>query len=251
MTATVGSTWPNRTFAATSNPFTMTTTITATDASTVGGVGIGSGRATTWDDLAITATFSDDGTIVGRDGDHYVSSGVTWTAGASYPMRFVIDPASHTYSAYVRPPSSTQETRIGDTLHLRTTQQSIPALDTVAAPVGIGSVQVCGATVTWPGDLRVDDGLSITPGHPSIAAFTVRNDGGSPVSVGMLVAGNRDEADANVDFPPTQPSVLAPGASHSYSASRELPTGRYSAWPAWLDGETWRELGPHQTYSVP
>ena len=92
----------------------------------------------------MSATFADDGTIAALDGDHYVSSGVPWTAGRSYRVKLVIDVASHTYTAFVRPTGARRYTRIGGTLHFRTSQQSVEALDTATVTAGVGSVSACG-----------------------------------------------------------------------------------------------------------
>jgi hypothetical protein len=45
--------------------------------------------------------------------------------------------------------------------------------------------------------------------------------------------------------------TLNPGQRYAYSASRALPSGTYTAWPAALIDTAWRELAPRQTYTVP
>jgi hypothetical protein len=104
------------------------------------------------------------------------------------------------------------------------------------------------AAVAPPVHLSVTSALRVTPGpagSPTTARFTVTNGGGAPVTIPYLLVGSRSAGGANVDFPASAPVTLASGQSHTYQASRSLPAGSYTAWPAYYDGSTWRELGPH------
>src|SRR5207302_1927310 len=144
LSSTAGQAWASTAFPSQSGQFTATVQMMASDAATVGGVGLGHGAGKVWTDIAATVTFSDDGTIVARDGDHYVSSGLRWVANQTYLVQFVVDVGSHTYAAYVRAPGASTDTRIGTTLAFRTEQQAVAALDTLTVPAGIGSVRACG-----------------------------------------------------------------------------------------------------------
>jgi len=204
-----------------------------------------------WNELAVTTTFSDDGTLAALDGDHYVSSGLSWAAGASYDVKLVVDVKAKTYQAYVRRHGTTTYTRIGDTLHFRTSQQAVTVLDTATIPIGIGSVRATGLSVTTPAHLSLRAPLVIVVGQPTHASFDVVNDGGTTMAIDAIVAGNRNTAGANVDFPASPPLTLQPGRSYSYLASRSLPSGAYSAWPAAQTNGDWRELAARVPYSVP
>jgi hypothetical protein len=149
LTATAGQPWPATGFASQNGRFTATWEMTAADASTDAGVGLGHGPATRWTDLATIVVFSSadttlNHTIAARDGDHYVSSGLTWTPNQTYQIRLVIDVGAHTYHAYVRAPGATTDTPIGDTLAFRTEQQTVTTLDTMTVAAAIGSDRACG-----------------------------------------------------------------------------------------------------------
>jgi hypothetical protein len=121
---------------------------------------------------------------------------------------------------------------------------------------GSGSYEaVAPGTPAPAGHLALTGGLSISPanptaGQPTTASFVVTNDGGSPVSVPYFLAGARDQANANRDFPASPAVTLQPGQSYTYQQSRTLAAGTYTAWPAYYDGTTWRELGNHTSFAV-
>ena len=198
-TSTAGQAWPTR--VAVSTPGLLTAALTPATAGAVGGLGLGEGPGKVWNDLAVSLTFSDDGTVAALDADHYVSSGVPWTAGETYQVKLVVDVNAHTYAAYIQAPGASTFTRIGTTLRFRSTQQSVTQLDTATVSAGLGSVRACGITVTTPAHLSVTTPLLVTPGQPTAAPFAVTNDGGSPMRIETFVAGNRNAARENVDRP--------------------------------------------------
>jgi hypothetical protein len=150
LTGSAGQQWPFRQFQGQSGEFTATVQITPLSSSTVGGIGFGHSTASVWTDLAAIVTFSDDGTIVARDGDHYVSSGVAWSAGQVYAARLVINVVTHTYEAYVRVLTAATEIRIGGTLAFRSEQQAATVIDTMTVAVGRESVRACGLRTSMP-----------------------------------------------------------------------------------------------------
>ncbi|MFG1606426.1 heparin lyase I family protein [Actinoplanes sp. NPDC049265] len=102
-------------------------------------------------------------------------------------------------------------------------------------------------------DLRVTTALQVTPGSAGAATtarFTVTNNGGGPATIPYFLAGARNAAGGNVDFPASAPVTLQPGQSYTYQATRSLPAGTYTAWPADYDGSAWHELGPHVSFTV-
>jgi hypothetical protein len=109
---------------------------------------------------------------------------------------------------------------------------------------------VTGGTGT-PGHLALAAPLTIKPGQPTTASFTVVNDGGSTLTVPYVLAGNRDAKSTNLDFPASGQLTLAPGQSYQYRQSRALGAGTYTAWPAYFDGTTWIQLAPPAPYTVP
>jgi hypothetical protein len=155
LTGTAGQPWPTSGFAEQNGRFTAAVEMTAADASTDAGVGLGRGPGKAWTDLAAIVIFSSadttlNHTIAARDGDHYVSSGLRWTPKQTYVVRFVIDVNAHTYHASVRSAGASTETGIGGTLAFRTEQQSVTTLDTMTVPAAISSVRACGPA-TGPG----------------------------------------------------------------------------------------------------
>ena len=156
LTATAGQPWPAAGFASQNGRFTATWQITAADASTDAGVGLGHGPGTKWTDLAAIVVFSSadttlNHTIAARDGDHYISSGLTWTPNQTYQVRLVVDTNAHTYNAYVRAPGATTDTPIGGTLAFRTEQQTVTTLDTMTVAAAIGTDHACNLAVTPAG----------------------------------------------------------------------------------------------------
>jgi hypothetical protein len=104
-----------------------------------------------------------------------------------------------------------------------------------------------------PARLALYHSLQVTPGEagePTTATFSVVNDGGSSGTIPYFLVGARTSSGGNVDFPASAPITLQPGQSYAYQASRSLPVGNYSAWPAYYDGTTWTELGEHSRFAV-
>jgi hypothetical protein len=108
-----------------------------------------------------------------------------------------------------------------------------------------------GAQTPTSGHLSVSSPLRISPGASTAATFTVTNDGCGAVSIAYFLAGARDAQNAHRDFPASAAMTLQPGQSYTYRASRALAAGAYTAWPAYYDGNDWRELGPHTSFTVP
>jgi hypothetical protein len=125
--------------------------VIASDASTFGGFGLGSGAAKEWTDLAAIITFenkSDTGTIEARDGGGYVSSGLRWEVKQRYQVRFFVDVRTHTYRAYVRAPGASTETQIGGTLAFRTDQRAVTMLDAMTVHASNGAITVCALEIS-------------------------------------------------------------------------------------------------------
>jgi hypothetical protein len=150
LSSTAGHPWASTAFPSQTGQFTATVQMMASDAATVGGVGLGRGAGKAWTDLAAIVTFSDDGTIVARDGDHYVSSGMAWSVDQVYAVRLVINVVAHTYEAYVRVSTTATETQIGSTLAFRSEQQAVTVIDTMTVAAGRGSVRACGLRTSMP-----------------------------------------------------------------------------------------------------
>jgi hypothetical protein len=98
---------------------------------------------------AATVRFnSANGHIEARSGANYPATSLTWTAGLTYRVRFVVNMASHTYAAYVTPPGGSEQT-IGTSLAFRSNYASATSLNNVRGAVDGGSIEVC--PVSLPG----------------------------------------------------------------------------------------------------
>ena len=115
---------------------------------------------------------------------------------------------------------------------------SAPALGTAAA----GHLSLTGPLAVSPPTPTAD--------QPTTISFAVTNDGGASISVPLFLAGVRDAANANRDFPASPAVTLQPGQSYGYQQSRTLVAGPYTAWPAYYDGTNWIELGAHTSFTV-
>jgi len=114
-----------------------------------------------------------------------------------------------------------------------------------------------------PGEVRLVSELRLSNTSPRVgekvtAEFTIRNVGGSPVTIQRMVAGargpnarnapNNGWSAPNVDFEAVTNLVLAPGETYTYRATRSFSTpGEYFAEAAWLPptGE-WQGIPPYQ-----
>ena len=118
------------------------------------------------------------------------------------------------------------------------------------------SVTVNNPTPPPPSGLTLVTALALSPASPAVnqsttATFTVQNSGAQAITVQSFVAGTRDPANANVDFPASAAVTLQPGQRYTYSAARSFATaGTYSTWPAYFDGTNWNQLAPPVNFTV-
>jgi hypothetical protein len=148
------STWQSNAFTSGSSPFTVTFDATPSVAPTDAVVGLSSGDADAFSDLATIVRFNAQGTIDARNGGSYAAlSSVTYSAGTAYHFRLVVDTAAHTYSIYVTPNGAT-ETTIGSGYAFRTEQNTVSSLDRwtpTVDPAGTGTLSVCNFNSTGGG----------------------------------------------------------------------------------------------------
>jgi hypothetical protein len=91
-------------------------------------VGLSSGAATAFGNLACIGRFNPSGQIDAYSGTAYVTSTINYSAGVSYHFRFVVNVTAHTYSAYVTPAGGTELT-IGTNLAFRSTANTMTSLN--------------------------------------------------------------------------------------------------------------------------
>jgi hypothetical protein len=83
-----------------------------------------------------------------RDGGNYFTSSIPYTMGLKYHVRLAINVTAHTYSAFVTPPSGSEQTiRAGAAF--RTEQNTVTSLDHwgVKDSTTGSTLQACGFTV--------------------------------------------------------------------------------------------------------
>jgi hypothetical protein len=157
---TATSTYSNTAFAAQTGTFTAEYDATPNAKPIDSVVGLSKGPQTAHTGFATQTRFNSSGNIDARNGGAYAAiSTISYSAGASYHFRVVVNVAAHTYSAYVTPAGGTEKT-IGLGFAFRTEQASVSKLDSWGTIAGTGSAQVCGVTVT--------------PGDPTLHTMTVR-----------------------------------------------------------------------------
>ena len=168
----------NQGFTAQSGTFTVT--VDATPRAVSGtlldtGVGVNSsppvGETNSFHTAATVRFNTANGRIEARSGATYPATTITWTAGQTYRVRFVVNVASHTYAAYVTPPGGSEQT-IGTGLAFRSNYASATSLNNVRGAVDGGSIEVC--PVSLPGAPSCTPAIS-----PASASFPAAGGTGS------------------------------------------------------------------------
>jgi hypothetical protein len=138
--------WQNTAFATTSSTSTVTFDATPSAAPTDAVIGLSSGSASAFSQLATIVRFNPSGAIDARNGNTYAAqTSVTYNAGTTYHFRLVVDVPSHSYSIYVTPGAGSEIT-LGTSYAFRTEQAAVSSLSNWAStldPAGQGTLAVC------------------------------------------------------------------------------------------------------------
>ena len=135
--------WQNASFATQTSAFAASFDATPSMAKMDGVTGLSQGAASGFASLAAAVRFNNTGTIDARNGGAYAAAAaVPYSAGQKYHFRLAVDPAAHTYSAYVTPPGGA-ETAIGTNYAFRTEQASVSSLNNWSLYEDAGTHQVC------------------------------------------------------------------------------------------------------------
>jgi len=218
-TATVGA-WQNTSFASQSTSFTAEMDATAaSDAA----VGLSLGAQTAWSGLATIVRFNTTGTIDARNGGAYAATAtVSYTAGTSYHVRFVVNVATHTYAAYVRP-SGGSETQIASAYGFRTEQATVTSLNNWVAATDGGALTVCNFVLTPP-DTTAPTVSMTAPAAGATVSGTIpvsanASDNVAVAGVQFLVDGaNAGAEDTTAPFSISYNTAALASGSHSFSA---------------------------------
>jgi len=110
-------------------------------------VGLSSGPASAYTDLAAIVRFNNTGTIDARNGSAYTSlAPIPYLPGATYHITMNVDVAAHTYDAYVL--MGSMQTPIGTGLAFRTDQASVSSLGNIASVTSTGSNSICNLAIS-------------------------------------------------------------------------------------------------------
>lgn len=127
--------------------------------------GLSDGQTTSYDDNALAVRMYTNGLIQAINGGSYsADASLSYTAGTTYSVRFVVDLATYTYDIYVAPEGQ-GETLLGSNYAFRTTQSTVTQLDTFGFQEDFltsGTYDVCNLFVneTTPStELICGDGL--------------------------------------------------------------------------------------------
>ncbi len=198
---------------------------------------LSSGVASAHADCAVLIRFSSAGQIDARDGSSYRSdAAVSYASGTTYHFRVVVNVPGHTYSVYVTPEGSGEQTLAVD-YAFRTEQAGVTTLDHWALMEETGTgFDVCDFTlVSAPRLLSVspsntfessgDEGGPFTPGAK---VYTLENQGAESLNWSVSV-------DANwLTLSPATSGGLAGGATTTITATINgnadaLESGSYTA----------------------
>jgi len=142
-----GPAWTNLAFASQSGSFTASFDATPAQDAEDTVIGLSSGAAAAYTDLAAIVRFAASGAIDARDGSAYAAQAtLPYSAGTTYHIRMVVDVASHRYTVYATP-SGQQETLIGNGFAFRTEQSAVSSLANLGKYNGVGDATISGLSV--------------------------------------------------------------------------------------------------------
>jgi hypothetical protein len=84
--------------------------------------------------------------IEARSASTYPLTNISWTAGQTYRLRFVVNVPGHTYAAYVSPPGGAEQL-IGTGLAFRSNYATAAMLNSLNGAVDGGSIRLCNIVV--------------------------------------------------------------------------------------------------------
>ncbi|MFW6145941.1 MAG: PKD domain-containing protein [Planctomycetota bacterium] len=142
--------WPNSSFPSQTGTFTCEFDAVPNAAGIDATVGLAGGLADWWDDMACIVRFNTTNEIDVRNGGSYAAdTTLTYSSGATYHVRMVVDIPNHTYSVYVTPDGGA-EVALATGYAFRTEQASVTYLDTwtMNAAYSVGTHTVSNLTLT-------------------------------------------------------------------------------------------------------
>lgn len=145
---TSSGTWQNTPFASQTGAFITGFDATPNAAKIDGVIGLSSGAAAGYSDLAAIVRFNPNGFIDARNGSIYdATTKIAYSAGATYHFRLETNLLSHIFNAFVTPPGSS-EIILAENFAFRSEQATVASLSNWAVYAASGTHQVCNVGVT-------------------------------------------------------------------------------------------------------
>ncbi|WP_437753836.1 hypothetical protein [Sorangium sp. So ce1389] len=121
--------WVNAPLTTQWGTFTATWDVTPSASNIDGVIGLSSGAADQWTELAAIVIFDEQGNVRVRNGSRYqAATTFPYSAGKTYTVRMVVEPGSRLYSVYIRPQNGT-EVQLANRYAFRTEQASIRSIN--------------------------------------------------------------------------------------------------------------------------
>ncbi|XXX74763.1 hypothetical protein WMF30_44640 [Sorangium sp. So ce134] len=134
--------WVNTPLTTQWGTFTATWDVTPSASKIDGVVGLSSGAADQWTELAAIVIFDEQGNIRVRNGSRYEAATVyPYSAGTTYTVRMVVETSSRRYSVYVKPKNGS-EVQLANRYAFRTEQAQIRSLNNWAMTQTVGSASL-------------------------------------------------------------------------------------------------------------
>src|SRR5205823_6201730 len=166
ITSTTG--FQNTAFASQNGSFTATFDATPNGSGLDAATGLSQGAAAAYSDMAVIVRFNAGGTIDARNGGAYAAANsIGYTPGTSYHFRLVVDVSSHTYSAYVTPAGSAEQT-IGTDFAFRTEQSGVTSLANWTLTAVTPSHTVCNFAIAGSQPPAPVASVIVTPGSATV-----------------------------------------------------------------------------------
>jgi hypothetical protein len=139
----------NRAFTAQSGQFTVVVDATP-EAVADTGVGVNAdppvNEANSFSTAATVRFNTANQHIEARSAATYPPTGIVWSAGSTYRLRFVVNVPAHTYDAFVTVPGGTEQI-IGTGLAFRSNYATVTSLNNLRGSVDGGSIRICPVTL--------------------------------------------------------------------------------------------------------
>ncbi len=212
--------WSNAAFASQSGSFTASFDAVPSLANEDAVVALSSAAAAAFTDLAVIARFNSAGNIDARNGGAYAAlSTVTYSAGASYHFRLVVNVPAHAYDIYVTPQGQ-PEVLLGQAYAFRTEQAGVTFLANQAKYAASGDAAISNFAVSAASAAPPSVALT-SPADGATVSGTISIDASvsaSAASVTFFIDGSSQGVVAAPPYSFSWDTTLFPDGSHVLAA---------------------------------